>query len=321
MEHPMDFTPTPEQLDCIAAARDTTDNLAITALAGAAKTSTLILMAEALPRQSILALAFNKKIATEMKERLPSHCDSKTLNGLGLGVWCEKLGKRRIPLDASKVYRLLTEDVSKLDPDTTSRAYESFSDLMRTIYFAKTCGYVPSSYERSHLGLMDDSDFFAHLPEVLEDWEEQLVKRVMLASIHEGFEGTIDFNDQIYLPTVFFCSFPYYEVIMVDEAQDLSALNHAMLAKLAKRSRVIAVGDPCQAIYGFRGAHEDSMNALKHEFKMRELFLTVSFRCPIAVVEEARWRAPAMQFPAWAKEGRVQVLPDWGPDTLQDGDV
>ena len=68
----MSFTPTQEQLDIIAAATDTSDNLIISALAGAAKTSTLELIANALPDVNIITLAFNKAIAEEMKSRLPS---------------------------------------------------------------------------------------------------------------------------------------------------------------------------------------------------------------------------------------------------------
>ena len=90
----MTFTPTPEQLRIISAASSTPDNLIISALAGAAKTSTLVLIAEALPKTSILCISFNKKIATEMKERLPANCTSMTLNSLGHRVWGDTLGKR-----------------------------------------------------------------------------------------------------------------------------------------------------------------------------------------------------------------------------------
>jgi len=53
------------------------------------------------------------------------------------------------------------------------------------------------------------------------------------------------------------------------------------------------------------------MEKMKEEFKMRELTLSVSFRCPISVVEAARWRAPHMQFPEWAKPGAVKHFDEW----------
>jgi superfamily I DNA/RNA helicase len=105
--------------------------------------------------------------------------------------------------------------------------------------------------------------------------------------------------------------------VLVDEAQDLSALNHATLRKMCKQ-RVIAVGDSRQAIYGFRGAHEDSMSLLASQFSMRELSLSITFRCPVAVVEHVRWRAPHIQAPDWAETGSVTSLAAWSACDLPD---
>jgi hypothetical protein len=99
--------------------------------------------------------------------------------------------------------------------------------------------------------LINQSEF----AEGLEDGEAniELVETVLTDSIRLAYEGQIDFDDQIYMPTLFGGTFPRFPLVMVDEAQDLSPLNHAMLEKLVT-SRLIAVGDPFQSIYGFRGA-------------------------------------------------------------------
>ena len=49
----------------------------------------------------------------------------------------------------------------------------------------------------------------------------------------------------------------------------------------------MAVGDPSQGIYGFRGAGSDAMDLIKSEFDADELPLTVSYRCSTAVVDYA----------------------------------
>src|SRR6266576_1763143 len=100
------LTPTVEQAAIIEAARSTQDNLLINALAGAAKTSTLVMIAHALPSTIMLSLAFNKRIATEMKDRLPSNVMCKTLNALGHGVWAQACS-RRLVLDTKKSYTIL----------------------------------------------------------------------------------------------------------------------------------------------------------------------------------------------------------------------
>lgn len=314
----MSFAPTPEQLAVVEAVRSTSDNIILTALAGAAKTSTLILIAQAIPKVPILSIAFNKAIATEMKERLPANCTSTTLNSLGHRMWGDTLGKR-LSLDTKKNYNNLASLVNQLPDGERSVIYERFSDLLRIIEAGKTCGYIPDEYSSKAKPLMTDADFFDEwLDEDLPELERQLVRDATRLSLDQSFAGKIDFSDQLLLPTVFPASFIRYPLIMIDEAQDLSALNHAMLRKLVK-GRIIAVGDPNQSIYGFRGAHQNSMGLLRNTFSMKEFPLTVTFRCPIAVVEAARFRAPTMQYPTWAQPGEVRKFHSWTPQDIPDG--
>src|SRR5690606_15559153 len=98
------LTPTEEQLAIIEAATKTEDNLIISALAGAAKTSTLVMVAEAV-KSPMLCLAFNRRIADEMRQRLPSHCEAMTLNSLGHRVWGRSIG-RRLVVNTRKNYEI-----------------------------------------------------------------------------------------------------------------------------------------------------------------------------------------------------------------------
>lgn len=316
----MTHTPTPEQLAIIEAARDTEDNLIISALAGAAKTSTLVMLSEAVPVRT-LCLAFNKKIADEMKTRLPPHCEAMTLNSLGHRIWSDVLG-RRLQIEAGKVGDIIKELIDQIDdPDLKKAAWTAFSDLIKAVSFGKQCGYIPDGYanadprSKKYAALMSDDEFQAHYENQLEDWEWDIVREASVRSLDLAWRGQCDYDDQILMPTIFPAPFPRYPLVLIDEAQDLSALNHATLRKLVVK-RLIAVGDPCQAIYGFRGAHEESMELLEETFKMRKLILSISFRCPIRVIEHARWRAPHMQWPEWAKTGEVKHLGEWSVDDI-----
>jgi DNA helicase-2/ATP-dependent DNA helicase PcrA len=310
----MTFTPTPEQQAIIDAAKSTTDNLLVSALAGAAKTSTLVLIAKALSSTPMLCLAFNKRIAVEMQERLPSNCEAMTLNSLGHKAWEQFIGRRLI-VDKDKKYNILTELVKALPAQDQGEAYEYFPETLKALAAGKTCGYIPTGSHSMAKRLMDDDDFFAWLDEVPTKLQEALLKKASLISIDQALQGKIDFDDQILLPTVFPATFPQFPLVLVDEAQDLSALNHATLRKLV-RKRIIAVGDACQSIYGFRGAHEESMGLLRETFNMRELVLSISFRCPQNVVKEAQWRAPHMKWPEWAAEGLVEWKNEWDKSTV-----
>lgn len=307
-------TPTAEQQAIIDFALNEKENMIVMALAGAAKTSTLVMIAEAV-KAPMLCLAFNKKIADEMKERLPPTCTPMTLNSLGHRTWAACTGKRLI-LEKDKNYEILSGLIGKLDKRTQDQAYEEFADTLKIMEMGKACGYIPTKQFPYAKRLMEDEEFFSHLEDVPSRLQEQLVRQATILSIEQALQGRIDFSDQIFMPTLFPAMFDSYPVTMIDEAQDLSALNHMTLRKLVKSKRLIAVGDPNQAIYGFRGAHEDSMAKLQRDFNMKPFTLSVSFRCPINVVKEAQWRAPHMKWPEWAKEGEVKTLGEWDASTV-----
>jgi superfamily I DNA/RNA helicase len=71
---------------------------------------------------------------------------------------------------------------------------------------------------------------------------------------------------------------------------------------------LFAVGDRAQAIYGFRGATDSSMDDLKEQFKMQELPLSITYRCCEAVVREAQRLVPHIEARPGAPEGRVNRL-------------
>lgn len=310
------FTPTEEQQIIVDAAATTQDNLLVSALAGAAKTSTLVLIAQALPTTPILCLAFNKKIAVEMQERLPPNCTAKTLNGLGHSVWQQTIGKR-LTLKDDKVFTLVREYIAQQPKSEQGFLYENLGDIARSIASGKTAGYIPDGHFPNAQRLMDDDEFYNWLDEEPAPAVWDLIRSVTVESVKQGLAGLIDFNDQLFLPTVFPSSFPVFPLVLVDESQDLSALNHKMLRKIA-RKRLIAVGDECQAIYGFRGAHENSMELLQEAFSMRKLILSISFRCPQSIVEHAHWRAPHMRWPEWAKPGSISAPERWTHSDIPD---
>lgn len=314
----MTFTPTAEQTAIVEAAQSTADNLCVVARAGAAKTSTLILIAEALPKTEILCLAFNKKIAEEMASRLPHNCESKTLHGLGYKVWWQ-FTRKKVQVKSNKSYTLLKQRIETLDKDDQTDAYSSMAETLDIISWAKNEGYLPVGGKLPAKPLIGEDDFFDNLPMEPTALQIALVNAVLTDSFQRAFEGIIDFDDMIYCPALCSVSWPIYPLTLIDEAQDLSPINHHILKKLVRNKRIIAVGDPYQAIYGFRGAYSDSMSRLADQFQMRELRLTISFRCARAITENARWLAADMKAPEWAKEGEVLRPMTWSSAEIPDG--
>jgi DNA helicase-2/ATP-dependent DNA helicase PcrA len=78
------------------------------------------------------------------------------------------------------------------------------------------------------------------------------------------------------------------QVILVDEAQDTSALEYALLERWAEYAgAIIAVGDPWQALFTWRGASPKHLQTVD---KAQRKILTQSYRIPRAVHAHAtRW--------------------------------
>lgn len=308
------MTPTDEQIAAIEAAKTSKDNLMLSALAGCAKTSTIEMIGRALPGTPILYLVFNRRNAVEAEKRLPGHVSVRTFNGIGHRVWAAALGRKRVVVDADKMYKGLKALAPKKNGD---EYFETFKETLDAARAAKIAGYVPIGTPAGH-SLISPNEFFSSLDEPLEEPQRGRVDEVLRRSIREAYDGLIDFDDQIYMPTLFGGIWPSFPLVMVDEAQDLSPINHVMLRKLVKK-RLIAVGDPNQSIYGFRGAVASGMAVLKEDYSMRELPLSTSFRCPQNVIRRAWNRVPHMRWPHWAPEGEVNTLGDWSVDSVPEG--
>lgn len=308
------LTPTEEQLHILGLVTSTSSNLLINALAGSGKTATLEMIQNAHPGPT-LCLAFNRRIADEMAKRFRSTTSVRTLNGLGHRVWGATCAGR-LSFDPKKCQSLLRAEIDSLPKRAKGEAYDLYWETLAAVSLAKSLGYVPDGKYTHARRLISRRDFFSSLeesaPEVLRD----LTDAVLLASIRAAYAGSIDYNDQVYMPALFGGTFPKFPLVLVDEAQDLSPVNHEMLSHL-KRSRIIAVGDPWQSIYGFRGAVREGMQKLKLRFDMVEADLSVSFRCPEAIVRNAWWRVPHMK---WIKGGgRVARLRNPFPTSFRDG--
>ncbi|MFL6138595.1 MAG: UvrD-helicase domain-containing protein [Frankiaceae bacterium] len=104
--------------------------------------------------------------------------------------------------------------------------------------------------------------------------------RLELLSLVEGFReakraaDALDFGDQVALaarlaeqcPDVGAAERAQHAVVLLDEYQDTSVAQRRMLVALYAGHPVTAVGDPCQAIYGWRGASVGNLDGFPGHF-------------------------------------------------------
>jgi DNA helicase-2/ATP-dependent DNA helicase PcrA len=75
----------------------------------------------------------------------------------------------------------------------------------------------------------------------------------------------------IYLPLLLNLPLSTYDNVLIDEAQDINATRRELAFRSIKAGgRIIAVGDPNQAIYGFTGA--DVASLAKHQRRAQATF-------------------------------------------------
>jgi DNA helicase II / ATP-dependent DNA helicase PcrA len=289
-------TPTDEQQDIITETSRVSDSIMINAYAGCAKSTTLEMLAPRITSPA-LSLAFNRKIVDELKGRLPANFQTKSLNGLGHGAWMRALRDVPVRMDDRKLGKLVTdvgrEHKIELPPDL-------WMTLRGAVSRAMQVGLVPDGIEAENPLVADSDEVWqqiadyagideADFPKMLELAPEILRRNIAMAK-----SGIISFDDQIYCPTVLGGIWPKFPVILVDESQDLSPLNHEMI-RLALRpwGRVVAVGDVKQAIYAWRGADANSMENLRSlSPAWVDKPLTMTFRCPHQIVARQQEHAP-----------------------------
>jgi len=318
----MDYTT--EQTDIFKAVEDTGDNIAIVARAGTGKTTTLVGIAERLEhKEHILAVSFSKDTTEELGNRMPSNTEAVTLNALGNRA-LSSLIKKRTQVERFKLGNLI-KDYCNMDP--ALRAH--WAELRDLIKFARYDGIVPTGCSIPNTPLTLDTDQ-AWLDTINRKNMElpttkhhlNMYRQILRDCNDETAKGTIDFDDMLYAAACFHVKLIQPSILMVDEAQDLSSLQHEMVRKMmGEHTRLIICGDPMQAIYAFRGASSNSMDQMSELFDCVTKPLTISFRCSKSVIKEAQSIVPDIK--AWESndEGKVVPAQEWSLNDIHPGDA
>jgi superfamily I DNA/RNA helicase len=133
----------------------------------------------------------------------------------------------------------------------------------------------------------------------------------------------VDFDDMLYIAVRDNLSLPKFDFVFVDEAQDTNMIQREILRKIMRpNARMVAVGDPAQAIYGFRGADARSLHMIAREFDAVTLPLSISYRCAASVVRYAQQWVDHIQAREGAPEGIVEDRGyDWSPEDFSPNDL
>lgn len=306
------FTPSPQQQAIFDFVAHGTGNGIITAVAGAGKTTTLIEAVKLMDGQVQLA-AFNKAIAAEINDKLKARnvdwrkANASTLHSIGYRAW------RRVATAITEPNQYKCNDiVETMFPKETG--FHTF--VLRLVSVAKQAGMgVGSRAEVQDFALWLDLVTHFDIGDELEDGMDlgkgiEMAKQVFARSADTCL-AVIDFDDMLFAPLYHNARFWQSEWVLLDEAQDTNFCRREIAKRILRPGgRLLAVGDPHQAIYGFTGADNDAMELIASEFRCAELPLTVTYRCPKAVVRHAQQYVSHIHAHESAPEGTVDLLTD-----------
>jgi superfamily I DNA/RNA helicase len=287
--------------------RNEMGSLNLKARAGCGKTTTLIEVAKE-AKGDIIFLAYNKSISEEIGAKLSKagirNAKAQTLHAAGYGAWSRVApGLKPEP----KKVEMIVKGFSATKGDFCDK---NLVAICKMVSLAKQAAFnveEPTPDEHwtliaEHYGVDEYGD---------DDRMEEIIKyaRKALQKSVEMDMAMIDFEDMIYAPLIHDVKMRQYDWILLDEAQDTNKARRLLAVRMMKpRGRLIAVGDDRQAIYGFTGADSEAMNLIKKTLQSAELPLTVTYRCPKAIVAEANKLVDDIKAHETAPEGTVRAI-------------
>lgn len=266
---------------------------------------------------AVAFVAFNKSIASELQRRVPTGVSAMTMHSMGLKAVTAAFG--RVQIHSYRVQDIISEILEKDIRDIRKDDFELLQATEKLVNLCKMnllsldgyytednappADYVSVDTQLDGLCAHYDIDLNGSRQRVYD-----LVPRVLERCKDVKRDNKIDFADMIWLPVVLNLGVIHYDLLLVDEAQDLNRCQQALAKKAGKR--LILCGDVHQAIYGFAGADSESMDRMEEELKASPagcvvLPLTVTRRCGKAIVAEAQRIVPEFEAHGTNPEGSI----------------
>ena len=224
-----------------------------------------------------------QRFETMFGEQLAARLEFRTINGI-----CSKIINYYGNCIGRKAFDLITE--------------EGFKSKILSLIYQKELNEYPSEND-----LQTVITLITYIKNMMLSNEEieSLGKKenLPLAEIYKAYCGELrrqslmDYDDQMVYAYTMLKTTPQvleyfqnmYQYICVDEAQDTSKIQHAIIALLATESgNLFMVGDEDQSIYGFRAAYPEALLSFEKNHKgAKVLLMEENFRSNAKIVEAA----------------------------------
>lgn len=285
----------------------------VEAVAGSGKTTMLSMVANSL-KSSGIAVCFNKHASTHLQEKLfDTQIQALTFHSLG--------------------YRCLRDNLGELQVDNNK--YVNESEFFQKRNFGKVsvnAKVVTRIFNLLRLNCLKPTteniqdlvlEHFQNNIEVLENLQELAFICEHLWEFGQLTRKCIDFTDMIWLPVELNLQGKQYPWVLVDEGQDTSNAQFALIKRSVRKSgRILFVGDRRQAIYHFAGANAQSFQNIQNQLEATLLPLSVCYRCPKKIIDFAKNYCPQIEAAPDAIEGEIRrISVESLLEQVQEGDL
>lgn len=204
------------QLAIFDAYENTRKNIAIEATAGSSKTTCIVECCRRTPpNKKVLFMAFNKSIAEELRERLPSHIDVNTFHSKGLRVLLSNF-RIKPKINENKCFVIGKKILETKDMDVKQQIRYLFEIQIIWNYIRVN---LITDYEKEIPGICIEKNIefqermVGDMEQIRNAWHKEMKK------INSVKEINIDFTDMLYFPYQLLDSedFPKYDVVVTDE--------------------------------------------------------------------------------------------------------
>jgi DNA helicase-2/ATP-dependent DNA helicase PcrA len=307
----------PEQLEAI---RHQDGPCVLLAQAGSGKTRCLVhrvarLIAHGINEESILAVTFAKKAATEMNERLKSLGVKKARVGTWHSLCLQIVREDETPwrnwaIDDHENAKYILKDVLGFKGLNWQDA--DLGQVQRFIGLCKANLYGSSSEDAQELAfdMFDEGGDLAM--QAYLKYQEQLALRAIMTFDDFLVYAWLHLRDETNRRSWA----AKWRYVLIDEAQDNNYAQKCLQEMLARDHRnIMVVGDVAQAIFGFRGSKPDYLAGFAEEWGARTIVMNRNYRSGSKIVQvandvirRAEYRVDADMVAERSEDGEVDVV-------------
>lgn len=267
------------------------------AVPGSGKTTVLVtrlgymIYCRGISPENILTVTYTVAATRDMRRRFASYfgeemaerLEFRTINGI-----CARILQYFGRSTGKKPFELVTDE--KVTAEILSSVYRQVQEEYPTESDLKNVRtlitYIKNMMLKEDEIRRLDRENDLRISEIYREYCRQLRERQLM-----------DYDDQMVYAYQLLCRFPAllaefqsrYPYICVDEAQDTSRIQHAIIALLAsKTENLFMVGDEDQSIYGFRAAYPEALLSFeKNHPNAKVLLMEDNFRSDASIVRAA----------------------------------